>query len=149
MTGARDDDGNHGKPPGGKPPGGKPPGADPQPQGGHPNMTSAPSGTTKQQGTTFALLPRFDTSALMPETSGKMLDNLRSQIAQLTLEQEGSGIRHEGGRYLYLEAGNPEAPLTCELHVGRDPLLRDGSYAHKVTLAWREEQCFLYIDVAL
>lgn len=52
--------------------------------------------------TTVFTLPRFELSALMPETSGRLLDTLKNQISQLTIEQAGSGIRHEDGQYVVL-----------------------------------------------
>lgn len=253
----------------------------------------------KQEGTTFATLPQFEAAALMPATPSKLLEGLRNQVAALTLELTGSGIRHEGGRYVvlpktlrsawmakvrhpllgelaflvgqtrstwvllydqphekiyedprflgielklrdvtrtpkgkrmyvsriekadldllngiaaqdaghrsrsdslapaegafsygqtmarlkncalvrctdpsflpsaffasvhfmtptqsdagdyyYIEAGDPDAPLTCALHVGKDPLLPEKAFVHKATLSWHHERCFLYIDLA-
>lgn len=263
-----------------------------------PSHPAAAGRGPKQEGTTFATLPQFEAAALMPETSSRLLESLRSQIAQLTLELAGSGIRHEGGRYVvlpktlrsawmakvrhpllgelgflvgqtrstwvllydaphekiyedprflgielkmrdvtrtpkgkrmyvsrieradldllngiaaqdagnrarsdslaptegafsygqtmarlkncslvhctrpdfspgaffasvhfmtptqsdagdyyYIEAGDPDAPQTCALHVGRDPMLPEGTFGHKATLIWHRERCFLYIDV--
>ena len=56
----------------------------------------------EEPATTVFSLPRFDDAALMPETSGKLLDALKSQISQLTVELAGSGIRHEDGQYVVL-----------------------------------------------
>ncbi len=59
----------------------------------------------------------------------------------MTPTQAGSG------NYYYLEAGDPEAPLTCELHVGADPELREGTYAHRAVLSHGDEQSYLYLDI--
>lgn len=56
----------------------------------------------REVATTFAVLPRFEDSALMPETPGRLLGALRGRIEELSIEQAGSGIRHEEGRYVVL-----------------------------------------------
>jgi hypothetical protein len=55
----------------------------------------------------------------MPETASRLLESLRSQIGQLTLEQAGSGIRHEGGRYVVL----PKTLRSAWMAKVRHPLL--------------------------
>lgn len=275
-------------------------GGAPPPGGASPGRPSEPGAKQKQDATTFSVLPRFATAVLMPETPGKLLTALKDQIAQLTIEQAGSGIRHEGGKYVvlpntlrsawlakvrhsvlgelkflvgqtrstwvllydtpherlyedprfmgvelkqrdvaltskgkrmyvsriekrdldqinaiaakdagaagapdtlaptegafsfaetmarlrrsvflgasddrfdpdeflesvrfmtptqgsagnyyYLDAGDPEDPVTCELHVGKDPQLPAGAFRHKATFAYRSERCYLYIDIQL
>jgi hypothetical protein len=51
------------------------------------------------------------------------------------------------GNYYYLDAGDPEDPMACELHVGRDPGLPADSYGHKATLSYRRDPSYLYIDI--
>jgi hypothetical protein len=270
------------------------------PAGGAASSPKLPDvvGTGRQEATTFARLPQFSSAALMPETEGRLLNALRTQIGQLTIEQADSGIRHEDGQYVvlpntlrsawlakvkhpvlgdmnflvgqtrstwvllydkpheriyedprfmgvelkqrdvtrtpkgkamyvsriertdldkinaiaasdagerpksdsleptegafsydetmsrlrlcrltactderfdlsdfvetvhfmtptqssagnyyYIDAGDPEDPLACELHVGRDPQLPVDSYAHKATLTYRQDPSYLYIDI--
>ncbi|MFH2009134.1 MAG: hypothetical protein ABI333_21265 [bacterium] len=70
--------------------------------GSSPTKPSEASDWTKQEATTFAVLPQFDTASLMPKTSGRLLTALKAQIGQLKIELEGSDIRHEEGRYVVL-----------------------------------------------
>ena len=70
--------------------------------GSSPTKPSVASDWEKQEATTFAVLPQFEQAALMPKTSGKLLTALKAQIGQLKIEQEGSGIRHDEGRYVVL-----------------------------------------------
>lgn len=51
------------------------------------------------------------------------------------------------GNYYYLDAGDPEDPMTCELHVGRDPVLPEETYSHKAALRYRRDPSYLYIDI--
>ncbi len=51
------------------------------------------------------------------------------------------------GNYYYVDAGDPEDPMACELHVGRDPHLPADSYTHKATLSYRRNPSYLYIDI--
>lgn len=262
-----------------------------------PGAPSAPSATGREEGTTFIVRPQFTSTSLMPETQGKLLEALKAQLGQLTIESSSSGFRHEDGRYqvlprtlrsawmakvnhpvvgeikflvgqtrstwvlvydvppekiyedprfmnmdlklrdvtrtpkgkrmyvsriersdldlvngiaaqdaggrghpdslapvegsfsyeatltrlgrctlvsstdpmfdlvgfvatihfmtptqgdrgdyYYLDAGDPEAPMTCVLHVGHDPRLPAETYSHKVELAYRDERAFLYVD---
>lgn len=49
--------------------------------------------------------------------------------------------------YYYLEAGDPEDPRTCELHVGHDPSLPAATWGHKATLRYKAERAYLYMDI--
>lgn len=51
------------------------------------------------------------------------------------------------GNYYYLDAGDPEDPMACELHVGRDPEHPSDSYGHKASLSYRRDPSYLYIDI--
>lgn len=51
------------------------------------------------------------------------------------------------GNYYYLDAGDPEDPMACELHVSRDPEHPADSYGHKATLSYRRDPSYLYIDI--
>ena len=53
----------------------------------------------------------------------------------------------DGGNYYYLEAGDPNDPMTCELHILRDPLLPEAVYTHKAFLSFGKELSFLYLDI--
>jgi len=64
-----------------------------------------------------------------------------AQIQFMTPTQGSSG------HYYYIQAGNPNDPKECELHVGTDPKHPQGSYKHKATLIYGNEPCFLYTDV--
>jgi hypothetical protein len=52
--------------------------------------------------TTIFTLPQFELADLMPRASGKLLDALKRQLGQLTVEKSNSGIRHQNGRYAVL-----------------------------------------------
>ena len=67
-----------------------------------PSRAAVPGTQQKMDATTFSVLPHFQAAALMPQTAGKLLSALKSQITQLTIEQSSSGIRHEDGRYAVL-----------------------------------------------
>lgn len=67
-----------------------------------PPSQADPGDEAEEPATTVFTLPRHEAAALMPETPGKLLAALRSQIGQLTIERAGSGIRHEDGRYVVL-----------------------------------------------
>jgi hypothetical protein len=56
----------------------------------------------EEPATTIFSLPKFQMSDLMPESSGKLLDGLKRQLGQLTVQKSGSGIRHQNGRYAVL-----------------------------------------------
>jgi len=51
------------------------------------------------------------------------------------------------GNYYYIDAGDPEDPMACELHVGQDPNLPTDSYSHKAELTYRRNPSYLYIDI--
>lgn len=94
--------------------------------GGAPSSPKLPDalGTGRQEATTFARLPQFTGAALMPETEGRLLKALRSQIAQLTIEQADSGIRHEDGRYVVL----PKTLRSAWLAKVSHPVLGDMNF---------------------
>ncbi len=94
--------------------------------GGHPSSPKLVDevGTGREQATTFAKLPQFTASALMPETEGRLLKGLRSQINQLTIQQADSGIRHEDGRYVVL----PKTLRSAWLAKVKHPVLGDMNF---------------------
>lgn len=77
---------------------------------GHPgydtSQTSDPKSDWGEEGeytgTTEHPLPKFGDDTLMQQSSGRLLAALKSQIEQLSVEQDGSGIRHDDGRYVVL-----------------------------------------------
>jgi len=91
-----------------------------------PSSPSLPdtAGTGRQEATTFAKLPQFTGAALMPEIEGRLLQALRTQIAQLTIVQADSGIRHEDGRYVVL----PKTLRSAWLAKVKHPVLGDMNF---------------------
>ncbi len=91
--------------------------------GSSPNRPDT-AGMERQEATTFARLPQFTGAAIMPQTEGKLLTALRSQIGQLTIELAESGIRHEDGRYVVL----PKTLRSAWMAKVSHPLLGDMTF---------------------
>jgi hypothetical protein len=101
--------------------------------------TLAPTEGSFSREETIARLQRC--AVVHSEDSGFDLARFVSEIHFITPTQGPAG------NYYYLDAGDPQAPRSCELHVAHDPEHPPTKFGFKTILSYKNELSYLYVGM--